>query len=335
METTVVSIDSERISEEKIEKAALLIKKGEIVAFPTETVYGLGGDALNPAASRKIYQAKGRSFTKPLIVLIASMEDLEQLVSEVPEHARKLAEAFWPGPLTMVLKKSVKVPYETAGGKETIAVRMTSSPIARALTIASGGFLTAPSANISGKPSPTLAEHVLCDLGGKIPMILDGGAGGSGIESTIIDLTGGEPFILRQGYIPIEKITEVIGPVQVKEQNAGKQYAPKAKLVLVDGAPERVAQKINEIASDLKKEGKKIGIIATDETAAFYQSGEVISLGSRTDEEELARHLYQILREFDQRGVDRIYSENFKTEGIGQVVADRLRKAEANQVIYV
>lgn len=335
MKTAVVQVDSERISKEKIQEAALLIKKGELVAFPTETVYGLGGDALNPKASQKIYQVKGRSDTKPLIVLIAAMEDLKQIVSEVPVNAKKLAEVFWPGPLTMVLKKSEKVPYETTGGKETVAVRMTPGPIARALTIASGGFLTAPSANTSGKPSPTLAEHVLCDLDGKIPMILDGGAGGSGIESTIVDLTGEEPVILRSGYISAEEIRKVIGTVRIKEQDNEKHYAPKAELILVEGTTEHVIQKINELAIALEKEGGKAGIIATDETVSFYEAGEVLSLGARKDEEALAKHLYQILREFDKKGVDRIYSENFEAEGIGQAVADRLRKAAGNQVIHV
>lgn len=335
MKTAVIQISSEQISTEKIQKAALLIKEGELVAFPTETVYGLGGNALNPEASRKIYQVKGRSYTKPLIVLIAAMEDLEQIVSEVPEKARKLAAVFWPGPLTMILKKSDKVPYETTGGKETVAVRMTPGPIARALTVACGGYLTAPSANISGKPSPTLAEHVLCDLEGKIPMILDGGESGSGIESTIIDLTEEEPAILRLGYISIEDIQKVIGTVQIKKEDTKKHYAPKAELILVEGITEHVIEKINELTLALEKEGGKAGVIATDETMALYKTGEVLSLGARADEMALAKHLYRILREFDARGVDRIYSENFKTEGIGQAVADRLQKAAGNQIIHV
>ena len=335
MKTAVIKISSEQISTEKIQKAALLIKEGELVAFPTETVYGLGGNALNPEASRKIYQVKGRSYTKPLIVLIAAMEDLEQIVSEVPEKARKLAAVFWPGPLTMILKKSDKVPYETTGGKETVAVRMTPGPIARALTVACGGYLTAPSANISGKPSPTLAEHVLCDLEGKIPMILDGGESGSGIESTIIDLTEEEPAILRLGYISIEDIQKVIGTVQIKKEDTKKHYAPKAELILVEGITEHVIEKINELTLALEKEGGKAGVIATDETMALYKTGEVLSLGARADEMALAKHLYRILREFDARGVDRIYSENFKTEGIGQAVADRLQKAAGNQIIHV
>ena len=335
MKTAVIQISSEQISTEKIQKAALLTKEGELVAFPTETVYGLGGNALNPEASRKIYQVKGRSYTKPLIVLIAAMEDLEQIVSEVPEKARKLAAVFWPGPLTMILKKSDKVPYETTGGKETVAVRMTPGPIARALTVACGGYLTAPSANISGKPSPTLAEHVLCDLEGKIPMILDGGESGSGIESTIIDLTEEEPAILRLGYISIEDIQKVIGTVQIKKEDTKKHYAPKAELILVEGITEHVIEKINELTLALEKEGGKAGVIATDETMALYKTGEVLSLGARADEMALAKHLYRILREFDARGVDRIYSENFKTEGIGQAVADRLQKAAGNQIIHV
>ena len=209
MQTKVVKIDAEQIDTDKMEEAARIIADGGLVAFPTETVYGLGADALHSEASKKIYAAKGRPSDNPLIVHISKFEDLESIAKEVPEQARKLSDAFWPGPLTMIVWKNEKVPYETTGGMETVAIRMPNHPIALRLIEQSGCLIAAPSANTSGKPSPTEAQHVKGDLDGKIPMILDGGPVGIGIESTIIDLTEDTPMILRPGYITKEMLEEV------------------------------------------------------------------------------------------------------------------------------
>ena len=349
MKTEIVKIDSEHIEEDRIRRAGDIIKEGGLVAFPTETVYGLGGDALDADSSRKIYAAKGRPSDNPLIVHIADFADLEKIVTEVPKEAVQLADAFWPGPLTMILNKNEKVPYETTGGMDTVAIRMPSHPVALAFIRAGGGYISGPSANTSGKPSPTLAEHVALDLDGKIPMILDGGEVGIGIESTIVDLTEDVPMILRPGYITPEMIEKVIGEVKVdpgiiasdsakKPKAPGmkyKHYAPKADLVLVDGESGAVVEKINALAQEMEAQGKKVGIIATDETEKYYKTGEILSIGARDDEDAIARHLYRILREFDDMDVEQIYSESFETPRIGQAIMNRLLKAAGHQVIHV
>lgn len=349
MNTQIYKIDSKAVDHQKMEEAAQLIRSGELVAFPTETVYGLGADALNPQASKKIYAAKGRPSDNPLIVHIAKFEDLEEIAKEVPQEAKKLADAFWPGPLTMIVDKNEKVPYETTGGMDTVAIRMPDHPAALELIRQSGCLIAAPSANTSGRPSPTLAEHVAEDLGGRIPMILDGGEVGIGIESTIIDLTEKIPMILRPGYITKEMLEAVIGTVQTdpgiiaadstkKPKAPGmkyRHYAPKANLMLIDGAKCAVVDKINELTDAMHSEGKKVGIIGTDETVASYRGDMVLSIGAREDEDAIARHLYKLLREFDEADVDVIYSESFATPRIGQAIMNRLLKAAGHQVLTV
>ncbi|NLK76972.1 MAG: threonylcarbamoyl-AMP synthase [Clostridiales bacterium] len=349
---TVIEKITEQLTEEdkkKIEAAGDILKQGGLVAFPTETVYGLGADALNPEASKKIYAAKGRPSDNPLIVHISNMKALEKITSEIPEKAKKMAKEFWPGPLTMIFPKSEQVPLETTGGLETVAVRMPNHPIALALIDAGGGYIAAPSANTSGKPSPTKAEHVALDMDGKIPMILDGGAVGIGIESTIVDFSTEIPMILRPGYITPEMIQKVIGEVKMDPglsmddptahpKAPGmkyKHYAPKADLILVNGAQEKVIQKINELVSMAQESGKKTGVIGTDETCGRYQAGIVKSIGTRSEEDTIARHLYGILREFDDLDVDVIYSESFSTPRIGQAIMNRMLKAAGHQVIEV
>lgn len=349
---TVIEKITEQLTEEdkkKIEAAGDILKQGGLVAFPTETVYGLGADALNPEASKKIYAAKGRPSDNPLIVHISNMKALEKITSEIPEKAKKMAKEFWPGPLTMIFPKSEQVPLETTGGLETVAVRMPNHPIALALIDAGGGYIAAPSANTSGKPSPTKAEHVALDMDGKIPMILDGGAVGIGIESTIVDFSTEIPMILRPGYITPEMIQKVIGEVKMDPglsmddptahpKAPGmkyKHYAPKADLILVNGAQEKVIQKINELVSMAQESGKKTGVIGTDETCGRYQAGIVKSIGTRSEEDTIARHLYEILREFDDLDVDVIYSESFSTPRIGQAIMNRMLKAAGHQVIEV
>lgn len=349
MNTQIYKIDSKAVDHQKMEEAAQLIRSGELVAFPTETVYGLGADALNPQASKKIYAAKGRPSDNPLIVHIAKFEDLEEIAKEVPQEAKKLADAFWPGPLTMIIYKNEKVPYETTGGMDTVAIRMPDHPAALELIRQSGCLIAAPSANTSGRPSPTLAEHVAEDLGGRIPMILDGGEVGIGIESTIIDLTEKIPMILRPGYITKEMLEAVIGTVRTdpgiiaadstkKPKAPGmkyRHYAPKANLILIDGTKCAVVDKINELTDAMHSEGKKVGIIGTDETVASYRGDMVLSIGAREDEDAIARHLYKLLREFDEADVDVIYSESFATPRIGQAIMNRLLKAAGHQVLTV
>lgn len=350
MQTRVVKIDPSNIDENAIQEAAALIASGELVAFPTETVYGLGADALHPEASKKIYAAKGRPSDNPLIVHICKFEELESIAKLVPPQARKLADAFWPGPLTMIVWKNDKVPYETTGGMDTVAIRMPNHPIALKLIEQSGCLIAAPSANTSGKPSPTEAAHVALDLDGKIPMILDGGPVGIGIESTIIDLTEDMPMILRPGYITQQMLEDVLGEeVKIdpgiiasdsltKPKAPGmkyKHYAPKADLVLVDGDADKVVRKINELVQAKKDAGQKVGVIATDETKDLYQADIVVSIGAREDEDAIAKHLYKILREFDDWNVDAIYSESFATPRIGQAIMNRLLKAAGHQVLQV
>lgn len=349
METLIKKIDRDNIDPAAIQEAGALIRRGELVAFPTETVYGLGGDALQPQASRKIYAAKGRPSDNPLIVHIADMQDLEKIVKNVPEKAVMLAERFWPGPLTMIMEKSDIVPYETTGGLETVAVRMPSHPAALAFIRESGGFIAAPSANTSGRPSPTLAAHVYEDLKGRIPMILDGGPVGIGLESTIVDLSEDTPMILRPGYITKKMLEEVIGEVKddpglsealpdARPKAPGmkyRHYAPKAELTIISGESEKVIKQINLLASEQTRCGKKVGVIATDETADAYSNACVKSIGSRMDEDAIGRHLYGILREFDALGTDCIYSESFQTPRMGQAIMNRLLKAAGHHVIEV
>lgn len=324
-----------------VEKAGKILREGGLVAFPTETVYGLGGDALNPESSRKIYASKGRPSDNPLIVHICRWEDLAPVVKEIPETAKKLGEAFWPGPLTMILEKSDKVPKETTGGLSTVAVRMPSDQTALALIREAGGYVAAPSANASGRPSPTLAKYVEEDLGGKIEMILDGGKACIGLESTIVDLTEAVPTILRPGYITREMLAGVLGRVEIDRavlpegsdiapKAPGmkyRHYAPKAELTIIAGEEEAVIKRINKLADEAKKKGLRSGVIATDATMGRYNATLVKSVGNREREEETARELYRILREFDEEEVDVIWSEAFADSGIGQAVMNRLLKA--------
>ena len=350
MKTVISRVDAHNPNRKDMEMAGQFIAAGELVAFPTETVYGLGGDALDSEASKKIYAAKGRPSDNPLIVHIADFSGMEILAELVPEAARKLADAFWPGPLTMIVRKSAKVPYETTGGMDTVAIRMPNHPVALDLIRTSGCFIAAPSANTSGRPSPTQASHVEEDLSGKIAMILDGGPVGIGIESTIIDLTEETPMVLRPGYITPEMLSEVLGQEVIidpgiiaaddltKPKAPGmkyRHYAPKAKLVIVDGAPDAVKEKINALVKEAKAEQKRIAVIATDETKEDYQADIVLSIGKRQDEDSIARHLFRILRECDDLEVDGIYSESFSTPRIGQAIMNRLLKAAGHHVIQV
>lgn len=354
METKIVRIQADNgvLSEEeeaKLQQAGLLLKRGGLVAFPTETVYGLGGDGLNPESSRKIYEAKGRPSDNPLIIHICRFEDIYSIVKEVSVEAEKIAKAFWPGPLTMILPKADKVPYETTGGLETVAVRFPSHPVAQKLIAYSGGYVAAPSANTSGKPSPTVAKYVIEDMQGRIDAIIDGGEVGIGLESTIIDLTVTPPQILRPGYITQKMLEQVLGQVDADitmfRADSGqapkapgmkyRHYAPKGELTIVQGAPEKVAEYINSCVMEDVRRGEKTGVIGTRESAPSYRSEVVKIVGSRQDEEEIAKHLYTFLREFDDEKVTRIYSESFSQEGFGQAIMNRLLKAAGHKVIVL
>lgn len=349
MKAEVVSMTAENLDMEAIRRGGEILKSGGLVAFPTETVYGLGGDALNPEASRKIYAAKGRPSDNPLIVHIAEMDKLEAIVAEVPEKARILAEKYWPGPLTMILPKSDLVPKETTGGLESVAVRFPSDRIAQELIKAGGGYVAAPSANTSGRPSPTTAQHVEEDLGENIEMIIDGGQVGIGLESTIVDFTEEVPVVLRPGYISLEMLQETLGEVRmdkgliapdskVRPKAPGmkyRHYAPKADLAVVEGPQEKVIETINRLAQQAAENGEQVGIIATEETKDRYSTGLVVSIGSRKEEESIAHHLYEVLRDFDQSAVRSIYSEAFYTPRMGQAIMNRLLKAAGHKIIRV
>lgn len=349
METIVSRIKHTTEDEKAILTAGEIIKQGGLVAFPTETVYGLGGDALNPDSSRKIYAAKGRPSDNPLIIHICRLEDIYRIVSDFPEKAKQLADEFWPGPLTMVLPKAEGVPKETTGGLNTVAVRMPVDPIALSFIEAAGGYVAAPSANVSGRPSPTSSRYVEEDMCGRIDMIIDGGDVEIGLESTIVDLTGDTPMLLRPGSITLEMLEGVLGKVAVDptimEGNmAGrpkapgmkyKHYAPKGELLIVAGESGKVIRRINELAEAAMERGEKTGIIGTEENIPFYQGNSIKSVGRKDDEVSIARHLYRILREFDDEGITRIYSESFSTGGMGQAIMNRLLKAAGHQVLEV
>ena len=353
MITKIMDVSEEPINIEYIREASEILKKGGLVAFPTETVYGLGGDATDKEASRKIYAAKGRPSDNPLIVHIADFSQLEQITENLPETARLLADAFWPGPLTMVCNKNQVIPYETTGGLDTVAVRMPNNPVALALIRESGCMIAAPSANTSGRPSPTKASHVYEDLSGKIEAILDGGAVDIGLESTIVDLTEDVVTILRPGFINMDMLREVVGEVRMdpgivyndrgttsgaKPKAPGmryKHYAPKGDLTIISGEEDTVVDKINQLTREALKEGKKVGIIATSETGDRYPEGEVLVIGDRSDESSIAHNLYDILRRFDELSVDLIYSESFATPKMGQAIMNRLLKAAGQKTIEV
>ena len=367
MQTKIVRIeDKTPVREELLTEAARILREGGLVAFPTETVYGLGGNALDADASRKIYAAKGRPSDNPLIVHIAGMAELAPLVEEIPESARRLAEAYWPGPMTMILKKSARIPAETSGGLDTVAIRMPADPVASTLIRLAGVPVAAPSANTSGRPSPTTAEHVIQDMDGRIDVILDGGAVQVGVESTIVDLSGDHPVLLRPGAVTVPMLEKILGPVEldpvltrpvgpdVHPKAPGmkyRHYAPKAEMILVEaenscgtaespGSMEedstmRVVREINRLAEEALRMGKRPGILATDETAPLYRAGEVRSIGRRSDEASVAHNLFAVLREFDSIGVDIIYSEAFPEDDLGLAIMNRMNKAAGHHRIVV
>lgn len=353
MNTKIIKLESLENNEEKLMEAAKILQEGGLVAFPTETVYGLGADGLNSEAAAKIYSAKGRPSDNPLILHIADMDMISKLAKNISEDAMKVMNVFWPGPLTVILNKTDIVPYGTTGGLDTVAIRMPSHPVARELIRIADVAVAAPSANTSGRPSPTTAQHVIQDLDGKIDMVVDGGKVGIGIESTIVDMTGENPMILRPGYITKPMLEEVVkktvsidpailskeGMDGVRPKAPGmkyKHYAPKGDLTIVSGDNiKKVVGKIHELVEEKQKEGYRVGIIATDETVSQYGEGIVKSIGSREDEVSISVGLYSVLREFDDEGVDFIYSESFEQDDFGQAIMNRLLKAAGYSIIKV
>lgn len=341
--------------DEELMEAAEILRKGGLVAFPTETVYGLGANALDEEAARRIYAAKGRPSDNPLIAHIADEEGLKPLVAYIPETARKLMDAFWPGPLTMIFPKSDLVPYGTTGGLDTVAVRMPSDPVARRLIALAGVPVAAPSANTSGRPSPTTADHVWEDMNGRIEMIVDSGPVGIGVESTIVDVTGEVPMMLRPGAITMEMLRELLGEVETDPAIVGpmspdahpkapgmkyRHYAPKADMTLVEGETEAMVARICCLAKESMKEGKNVGIICTEETRNLYPkellgAAKVMSMGMRSKEESIAHNLYAVLREFDRLETDCIFCEAFPATELGQAIMNRLTKAAGHKIIKV
>ncbi len=347
METVVAKADLE--NGKIFQAAAEILKQGGLVAFPTETVYGLGGDALKADAAGKIYNAKGRPSDNPLIVHIAETDSVYQLAADVPEQAKKLMEAFWPGPLTIIFKKKEIVPDTTTGGLDTVAVRMPSHPVALKLIKDSGVYIAAPSANLSGRPSPTTAAHVMQDMQGRIDMILDGGAVGIGIESTIVDVTGDRPTILRPGFISAQMIKDILGEVTIdpaiacmdknlRPKAPGMKYthyAPKGQLTIVEGSREKVAGEIERLVAEKKKAGYKTAVLADTDNVGLYSCENVFDAGSKKNEITVSAGLYAILRSCDDIGADYIYSESFEECDMGYAIMNRLIKAAGHRVIHV
>ena len=350
METKVLKIALDNLSqyEEELELAAACIREGGLVAFPTETVYGLGGDGLLKEASKKIYAAKGRPSDNPLIIHISDFDDVYKLASEVPDNAKKLMKAFWPGPVTLIFKKSDIVPYETTGGLDTVAIRFPIHPIARELIRRSGRYIAAPSANRSGRPSPTRAEHVVEDLSGNVDVIIDGGAVDIGLESTIIDMTAEVPTILRPGFVTDDMIREVLGNVVydpailakgIDEHMVAKapgmkykHYAPKAPLTIIEGDSEEVLSSFDRMIKDDRSKGLKVGAIVTDNIVDKIDADSVISLGDRDDYKAISHNLFASLRQMDTDGVDVIYSVSFSDKALGMAIMNRLLKAAGYKV---
>lgn len=348
-QTAVFKVNPQEPETEKIGAAAALIKAGGLVAFPTETVYGLGANALNAEAVLALFKAKNRPLDNPPIVHVENTQDVYRLATHVPSKAEKLMAEFWPGPLTLVFKHSTAVPDVTTAGLDTVAVRMPKHKVALALIKESQCPIAAPSANLAGKPSPTTAKHVFDDLNGRIDAILDGGPTRIGVESTVLDLTSDPPMLLRPGGTPLEALRKVIGEVQLhpfvaaeaelpsgKARSPGmkhKHYAPKAPLILIEGSITAVMRTVKTLTSACWLENKKVGVLATDETAWAYEADVVKSLGSRRNLDAMASNLFRLLREFDTEDVDVIISESVSTEGLGLAVMNRLRKASGYNIV--
>lgn len=349
--TLVLKVNPQKPEAEKIRLAADCISKGGLVAFPTETVYGLGADALDAKAVLKLFRAKKRPLDNPPIIHVGSAKDVYRLAKKVTPEAEMLMKIFWPGPLTLVFERSAIVPSVTVAGLDTVAVRMPRHSVALALLKESHCPIAAPSANLAGKPSPTTAKHVLDDLNGKIDVILDAGPTCIGVESTVLDMTVDPPQILRPGGAPYEDIKKVLGtvtfhPIAVAEKKIPtrkvrspgmrhRHYAPEAEMILVEGETAATIVKIKELIKFHEQRGRRVGVLATDETARNYEADVVKSLGSRNDLPTIAKNLFKLLREFDSENIDIIIAEGIPSEGLGLAVMNRLRKASGYKIIRI
>jgi L-threonylcarbamoyladenylate synthase len=349
MNTKVVMLDESKLDNNAIAEAGEVIRKGGLVAFPTETVYGLGANALDEEAVKKIFIAKGRPQDNPLIVHVVDF-NIKPLVKNIPDIAVKLMEKFWPGPLTLLMEKSSFIPEVTSAGLSTVGIRMPSNIIARELISAAGVPVAAPSANVSGRPSPTETSRCVEDLEGKVDFILGGGSCEFGLESTIVDCTSNPPCVLRPGGITLDMLKEVepsiyIDPAVMKKSEGEfkpkapgmkyRHYAPKAPMKIVQGDLQKTIEKINEIVQNSIDENKRAGILCTDESLGKYPKGMVISLGSRSDLQNIGKNLFEALRCFDDAGIDIILSEAFEEDGIGTAVMNRLKKSAGYDIVQV
>ncbi len=347
--TLVLRVDPERPGPDVIAQAAAVIRSGGLVAFPTETVYGLGANALDVTAVLGIFRAKDRPANDPLIVHLADVATLPVVASRIPEVAYRLASRFWPGPLTMVLPRSDRVPLQVTAGGETVAVRVPAHPVALALITASGVPIAAPSANRFGRVSPTRAEHVLVDLDGRIDILLDGGSTTVGVESTVLSLVDTVPTILRPGGVSQEALSDVLGEVRVARPSVhgdetlvspgttAKHYAPRASVTLYQGKRDAVLQAMRQDVVERVASGERVGLLLATEDKDFFAGLPVIvhDLGSLRSMEEIAQHLYAALREVDRANVTAILARDFGAAGLGLAIRDRLTRAASGRVIVV
>lgn len=348
MKTVLFEINPDDIDCEIISLGGKFLKDGNLVAFPTETVYGLGANGLNAEACLKIYEAKGRPSDNPLILHISNLEQLNLLVKEVSSTAKKIIDAFWPAPLTLIFKKSDIVPDIVSGGLDTVAVRFPNNPIALQLIENSGVPIAAPSANLSGKPSCTKAKHVVEDLWNKIPMIIDGGECEIGLESTILDTTTNPPTLLRPGFITVEQLQSVVLEIEIDKTLMEKtsddivpkapgmkyiHYSPDAEVILVDCSCEDYIEKINSLIKEQHDIGKKVGVLTTNKNEKSYISDVVMSLGDENKLDEIGSNIFSMLREMDDFEVDIIFVKTFLEIEEGLAIMNRLKKAAGYHVI--
>lgn len=348
IETQYFQVDRHKPDKEILTQAARILVSGGLVAFPTETVYGLGANGLEPQAVAGIFRAKGRPSDNPLILHIAEASEVLQLVRTIPANARALMERYWPGPLTLVLERKPIVPDQVTGGLDTVAIRLPDSVIARELIRLTGLPIAAPSANLSGRPSPTTAEAVAADLSGRIEAIVDGGPCDVGVESTIIDCTTPVPTLLRPGGITLEMLMDTLGEVEIDPALGRddlipkapgmkyRHYAPSAPMILLEGEEVNVAAALIEKVRQAVLEGKRVGAVVSAETAALLPAEIQFAVyGHRRNAGEIANHLYNVLLSFDHNPVDIIYAEGISESGLGLAVMNRLRKAAGYKILQV
>jgi L-threonylcarbamoyladenylate synthase len=357
MKTRVIEVDRERPDPSAIEEAAEAIKAGKLVVFPTETVYGLGADALDPAAVQKIFDAKQRPANDPLIVHLAHIGQVNQCAVGLPPGARKLGLSFWAGPLTLILKKKPAVPDLVTAGLDSVALRVPAHRVARAIMEMAGVPVAAPSANRFSRPSPTTAQHVLDDLDGRVDLVLDAGPTDIGLESTIVDFTVDPPVIRRPGGITFEQVHSLVPEVVIAEGLASgdepqvapgqltRHYAPNAAMTIYEGASEQIVRRIAADARSAVAQGNRVGILAPEEDlsalapliapSAAAGKIEVRPIGSRTDLDRAGRELFAAIRALDATGVSVILASSFGSDGLARAIRDRLMRAAEGRVKLV